>query len=118
MTISESDFLLAELGYSVDQVRAQIAHLSQEVRPRAEHILEDMAAAETRFQRRLAQRRIEDESPGENGLDFASRRAHTLALLGRIAQPWPEALLEVVRQQVADDRGRATALATLRDAKA
>jgi hypothetical protein len=83
-------------------------------------ILDAMARSETRYQTYYA--RLLGLAPPEDGHaqevsgyeGFAGKRRRTIDLLGKVGEDWPQALLDRVKQQVADDREHATRIAERR----
>lgn len=139
-TISEATFLLTELRYTLGQIHVQIGDLDAEARRSAmcgdrsvESILQDMMTSEDRYQEQYAKFLGVDTSklhapdqivplplnediselPQEQD-DFEHNRAQTIALLESAGDNWPDELLALVRQHVAEDRRHTTDLAECR----
>jgi hypothetical protein len=120
--ISEAEFLLTELEYTISQIQVQIGDLDAKApdairangRTPAE-ILKEMLRRERAFQNQYARllhvsapATVADEDSAETTL--AHERARTIQML-RDAGEWSVPLLDVVRQHAAHDRQWTTALA-------
>lgn len=125
--VTEAAFLLIELRYTLAQLRTQLSALDESACAEArsggqsiESILDAMTRYETRYQTHYAQLLQlplpedgdEEETKGYDG--FERKRRQTIHTLGRAGENWPEAVLNSVKQQVADDREHATRIAELR----
>jgi hypothetical protein len=127
--ISEAEFLLTELEYTISQIRVQLADLDvaarAAIRPDGRtpaEILTEMLRSERAFQSQYARLRhasapapiANEESTDESTeTTLARERARTIEML-RGAKEWPAPLLDAVRQQAAHDRQSTTALAECR----
>ncbi len=137
-TISEADFLLTELRYTLGQLHVQILDIDEETRESAacggktvNMILREMVNSEAEYQGRYrdlmhakssAAATAEhvplpvDEAEEQPGLAtvFEHWRAGTIALLEGIGPDWPEGLMELVKEQVRHDRQMTTHIAECR----
>lgn len=131
--ITESDFLLTELWYTIGQVRAQILDMedgrlvSGAMHGSLKSILEDMTREEPSFQHRCSQlvrtnRRGETNrqlaapfAPFEGSTSvqqsFEAGREQTIAVLQAANREWSDELKNLVRQQLEIDRKHTTAIA-------
>jgi hypothetical protein len=122
--VTEAAFLLIELRYTLAQLRAQLRDLDESARAEAlsdgqsiDSILEAMARFERRYQTHYAEilqlalpaGGHEDKISGYDGVE--RRRRKTIEMLDKVGEDWPEALLNSVKRQVADDREYATRIA-------
>lgn len=138
-TISEAEFLLTELRYTLGQLHVQVLDLDAETRKSAlcgdrsiEQILQDLVQQEETFQGRYADL-MRTSAPEGSGTDqpvplptsqaeetsgtestFEHLRAQTIAMLEGTGGTWPPALLEAVKDQVAADRKATTEIAECR----
>lgn len=136
-TISEANFLLTELRYTLGQLHVQVLDLDASAREGGDDagksiddILADMVSHEKEYQARYTEllgtelpEQNDDEIPlpineaeAQPGREhtFEQKRAQTIALLERVGENWPEELLELVKQQVQQDRQCTTAIAERR----
>ncbi|HEX8919689.1 MAG TPA: hypothetical protein VF898_14390 [Chloroflexota bacterium] len=121
--ISQEQFLITELHYTLGQVRTQLGDLSPverctEIGGRTvEQLLQHMNTDELRFQTQYAQLLsvpVPDDLTNADALEqqFETRRRQTIELLRAAGSTWQPALLGTVQQQVHADRRHATAIAT------
>lgn len=124
-TISEPAFLITELRYTLGQLNAQLGDISnrQEAggtteRPSIYQVLEAMQQSERRYQEqygRMTGIAVPEDAPvqdtGSPAEAFERRRIATIAMLEQIEGEWPDTLVELVRQQVAEDRQHTTQIA-------
>lgn len=138
-TISEEAFLLTELQYTLGQLHVQVLDLDQEVRREpigeqnrsVDDILAAMIDAEKRYQGQYMQLLHTSGTPQTDDIPlpveaneevpsrentFEHLRAETIEMLKAGGANWTPALLEMVRQQVADDRRATTEIAEARTA--
>lgn len=137
-TISEEDFLLTELRYTLGQLHVQVLDLDEATRTWAadvetsiESILSDMLGYEKEYQSRYATlvhvsashaagdehsilpvNAVADPNSEENR--FEHERSHTIALLEQANTPWPSELLAAVKDHVQQDRQHTTKIAEYR----
>ncbi len=133
-TISEAQFLLTELRYTLGQLHVQVLDIDDETRASMtcngrtiNMILQDMAKYEDEYQSKY--RHIapasSSEQPSEDlirlpmeesGLaaSFEHKRAETITLLERVGLDWSRELLEMVKEQVQRDREHTTQVAECR----
>jgi hypothetical protein len=136
-TISEPQFLLTELRYTLGQLHVQVLDLDAETRAGApregrsiDMILDEMLADEDSYQRKYSS--LLDAPVPETGADdvplpvsdtessdtrearFEHKRAQTIALLERAGNTWSPQVLELVKEQVQKDRQQTTAIAECR----
>ena len=125
MKISEAEFALVELRYTLAQLQVQLDELalvdgqqSPGLGGRADRILESMARYESAYQREYS--RLLGLPPPANTVEapdaqtrFQAMREQTIALLEPEAD-WTPALLETVRRHLADDRDHVTQIANHR----
>lgn len=122
--VSEPAFLLIELRYTLDQLRVQLDSATVEPAPvteeRVDGILADMldyeAAYRSRYADKLDAPLSEQRSDGlqDRHAAFAMLRLHTIELLQAVPEPWPDELLNLVREHVMDDRKHVTHIAEQR----
>lgn len=129
-SISESSFLLTELRYTLGQLHVQLADIDSSttneatagIYGRIHDILGRMAEYEARYHiqySEITHAQVPAEAsglPAEPESTFEARRGQTIALLEQVREPWPESLLELVRNHVAEDRHNTTAIAEERKA--
>lgn len=125
-TISEQDFLLTELRYTLGQLHVQVGDLLPEQRSNSEggqsvdQILQEMMQTEEQYQKRYAQ--LLHAAVPDHGIDllpasespFEDQRGRTIALLEHSQGTWSQELLDMVKQQVAGDRAYTTRIANRR----
>lgn len=136
-TISEPQFLVTELHYTLGQLHVQVLDLDAATRSEdcdgesVDSILADMIRAEkqyqSEYQRILSTPPSEapsaetvplpinesEEEPGPEAR-FEHLRAETIALVQTAPDEWPQELLDLVKKHVADDRERTTQIADCR----
>ena len=137
-TISEPQFLLTELKYTLGQLHVQVLDLERDTRhaeaegQSIESILSDLLQSETRYQERYADM-LNISTPKSTGVDaeiplpvasedvppsrevsFERLRAQTIAMLQTVPEPWSQELLDLVKEQVTEDRKQTTAIADRR----
>lgn len=138
-TISEAQFLLTELRYTLGQLHVQVLDLDAETRATAlcegrsiDGIIEEMLRDEEGYQKRYADLLHSGSAPPqmeENPLpvsdtdapptretQFEHKRAQTIAILETSGGTWPAGLLETVKEQVQKDRAHTTQIAECRKA--
>lgn len=137
-TISEEDFLLTELRYTLGQLHVQVLDLDEETRTWAadaetsiDSILSDMLRHEKEYQARyaaMAHANTSHVAGDEHGIlpvsapddpnsaenVFEHERSHTIALLESTGTPWPDELLATVKEHVQMDRQHTTKIAEYR----
>lgn len=138
-TISEPEFLLTELRYTLGQLHVQVLDIDEETRTRCtsdgrsiEGVLQSMVNAEQEYQRQYAELlgvpapdvRTEDDAvplplseTGESSgpvASFEHSRAHTISMLEHAGQSWTSQLIDLVKHQVRDDRQCTSELADVR----
>src|SRR5947209_17020984 len=131
-TITEAQFLLTELQYTLGQLHVQLADMDDETRRSTmcadrsvEQVLQDMSSAETQYQSEYARLLnltvktgetadhvalpVSDEvqQPGAQ-TTFEQLRTHTLELLQGTDANWTQEVLDLVKQQVSQDRRETT----------
>jgi hypothetical protein len=138
-TISEADFLLTELRYTLGQLHVQVLDLDDDSRQSVmcgdrsiEEVLAQMAREEDENLGKYAELlhtsvpvnadetvplpvTSAEEATGEEG-SFERKRARTIALLERAGENWPSDLLNAVREHVQRDRRYTTEIAECRKA--
>jgi hypothetical protein len=138
-TISEAQFLLTELRYTLGQLHVQVLDLDEKARESVicgdrsiEDILDEMERKEDEALGRYSElvgTRADAAAPVENLLpvgeteeavghegEFEQKRARTIALLEGAGEAWPPELVDAVRQQVQEDRKYTTEIAECRRA--
>jgi hypothetical protein len=137
-TITEAQFLLTELQYTLGQLHVQLADMDEETRRGAmcagrsvEQVLTDMADAETKYQSQYARLLNLTPTSGETSdhvalpvsdevqqpgaqTTFERLRTHTLELLHGTDAAWTQEVLDLVKQQVSEDRTQTTQIAECR----
>lgn len=125
--IPENVFLLTELRYTLGQLHVQLGDLEPHQRQlerggrSVNRVLQEMMDRERRFQQEYARAThipapgAQETPRGEEPDDetFEKMRLDTITLLEQV-EPWPDSLLDAIKQQVAGDRAAATELAELR----
>lgn len=126
-SISESTFLLTELRYTLGQLQAQLSGLNPEAFTTAgpngqsiQQILDEMEAAEDRYQSEYArllniqpeERAVEEGFINESELE--EKRDQTVAMLLKAGDNWPQEVMNLAREQVANDRQCTTEIAGIR----
>jgi len=123
--ISEPQFLLTELRYTLGQLNVQLGDLTtrqeQEggaLHPSVREILDTMTRAERKYQEQYSRltgvglpEKVPVQDEGSPAAGFEQLRIGTIALLEQAQPEWTPELIEAVRQQVADDRQRTTLIA-------
>jgi hypothetical protein len=125
-SISEADFLVTELRYTFAQLSVQLGDLNSADRRElkfegrsAEQIFRDMIHCEEKFQAHCARLLHRAPPPEQDDIadgsreGFERKREQTVAMLTE-ADDWSRELVELVKQQVSEDRGFATELAEIR----
>lgn len=128
-TISEPAFLLTELRYTIGQVYVQTEGLDSAARKAVHYegrdvdqILSAMVDGEAGYRNqyshllKVSVPGAPDNPSSSLEADFEGERLATVALLDGVAEPWTPQLLDIVRQQIAEDRLHATQLAECRKA--
>jgi len=138
-TITEPAFLLTELRYTLGQLHVQALDLDEEARRAAchegrsiEETLADMVRYEKEYQARYSEllhrpdesggKQVEatllpvNEAEDAHGTesDFEHLRGGTIVILEQAPDPWPQGLVDLVREQVARDRQSTTHIAECR----
>ncbi len=123
--ISQPQFLLTELRYTLGQLNAQLGGLTRQqetegsgIVPSVQEILDTMTRNETKYQEQYSRltgvpipEKVPVQDAGNPAAEFERMRIGTIAMLEQIQPDWPDQLMEAVRQQVADDRQRTTLIA-------
>lgn len=137
-TITEAQFLLTELQYTLGQLHVQLADMDADTRQRGmcgdrtiEQVVSDLSESETTYQSQYARllhltpssKATSDhvalpvsddvEQPGAQ-TGFERLRTHTIELLQGTEAQWTQEVLDLVKQQVAEDRVQTTAIAECR----
>lgn len=137
-TISEAQFLLTELQYTLGQLHVQLGDLDAETRRTAlcgdrsiEQVVSDLVESEKRYQGQYA-RLLGLPPAGESEADhialpvddavqqpgaqasFEHMRTRTIEMLSRAEDKWSPEVLELVKRQVAEDRHETTQIAECR----
>ena len=140
-TITEPSFLLTELRYTLGQLHVQALDLDEDARRGATHegrciddTLQDMIRYEREYQAHYAEllhRPVaggslevettslpvsEAEAPGGTESDFEHLRGGTITILEAAPDPWPQELIDLVREHVSRDRSATTHIAECRKA--
>lgn len=139
-TISQAEFLLTELKYTLGQIHVQIGDLDAETRRSAmcegrtvDGILQEMMKSEDHYLEEYASllgvdsrefnaaeqdiplplnADVDEATDDQN--DFEHKRAQTIALLESAGDVWPQPVLDLVKQHVSEDRRHTTELAECR----
>ena len=113
--VSEQDFLLAELRYSLVQIYTQLDRLDEGSRPAGAAFLNGLREDEIRYlagyERAL---QMSSAKPAEE-VSFQILRDRTIELLASRNEPWPSDVLTMAREHIRGDRLCATRLADLGD---
>ena len=137
-TITEAQFLLTELQYTLGQLHVQLADLDAEALKRGrcgdrtiEQVLTDLNDSEAAYQAQYA-RILGVAAPAESAeshvalpvaddvgddswqANFERRRTQTIDLLTGRDADWTQELLDLVKQQVSEDRKQTTQIADCR----
>lgn len=140
-TITEAQFLMTELQYTLGQLHVQLADIDAPTRQSAmcgdrsiEQVLSDMCASEESYQSQYARllglqqqdaatvdhvalpvSESEDtaEMPGSQSA-FERLRTHTIELLRGTESSWSQEVVDLVKRQVMEDRTQTTQLAECR----
>lgn len=124
--VSEPTFLLSELRYTIGQIHVQLGSIEPAaLEPTgkgsrgAEQILGDLVTREAKCQAQYArllgmQTPQPEQTGGDKEAEFDKARNQTIGMLDQVEGDWSPELVDAVRQQVADDRKCATAIAELR----
>lgn len=129
-SISEPTFLITELRYTLGQLNAQLGDLtarqaasSPGTAPSAHQVLSAMVQSEQQYQEQYSRlagiplpAKVPVQDAGSPAAAFERMRIGTIAMLEQIQGDWLPELSNLVRQQVADDRQRATQIADDRKA--
>jgi hypothetical protein len=122
--ISEPDFLMTELRYTLGQLTVQLGgvgsdvqadapEVRDEIRPVLKRMLENEKSYQDQYARLLG---ISRPAAGAGTGTFTQLREQTIAMLKRAGENWPPELLACVKQQVAGDREATTQIAEARRA--
>lgn len=138
-TISEAQFLLTELRYTLGQLHVQVLDLDPDTRASdlcegrsIDGILDELLQDEDAYQQRYCQllgAAVPDTGRDANPLPvsetdtpptregrFEHKRAQTIAILESAQGSWTPELLAAVKEQVQKDRARTTDIAECRKA--
>jgi hypothetical protein len=137
-TITEAQFLLTELQYTLGQLHVQLADLDEETRQRVkcgdrtiEQVLSDLGESETSYQSQYARLLDLNSSPVETSdhvalpvyddveqdgsqSRFEHLRTHTIEMLQGTEGQWTQEVLDLVKKQVMEDRVQTTQIAECR----
>jgi hypothetical protein len=136
-TITEAQFLLTELQYTLGQLHVQLANMDAESMRRLmcgdrniEQVMSDLCESEIAYQTQYAQLLdlevpadagehialpVSDESvqPGSQSR-FEHLRTRTIELLDGTETRWTQEVLDLVKRQVSEDRSQTTQIAECR----
>jgi|SRR5579875_831044 len=125
--ISQQEFLLSELRYSIGQLHVQLGNLHPDSlgdappgKPSINDILDALITRERNSQSEYARllklpTPIEPEPAGDREAVFDALRDQTIALLQQGPAAWGQELIDAVQEQVRSDRQSATEIAERRD---
>lgn len=137
-TITEAQFLITELQYTLGQLHVQLADLDAVTREQAmcgdrtiDQVIRDLSVSEVAHQLQYAQLLDVDASARQTSehvalpinddseqpdpqSKFEHLRTRTIELLQGTEADWTQAVLDLVRQQVIHDREQATQIAECR----
>jgi hypothetical protein len=137
-TITEAQFLLTELQYTLGQLHVQLADMDAGTRQRGmcgdrtiEQVVSDLSESEMSYQSQYA-RLLNLTAPSNETSDhialpvsddmeqpgsqtrFEHLRTHTIELLHGTDAQWTQEVLDLVKKQVAEDRAQTTQIAECR----
>lgn len=137
-TITEAQFLLTELQYTLGQLHVQLTDLDEETRQGSmcgdrsvEQVLQDMSDSEREYQSQYARLLSLPSTSGESAdhvalpvsdeveqpgaqTTFEQLRTRTLEMLQGTEAAWTQEVLDLVKQQVSVDRMETTQIAECR----
>ncbi|HEX6506596.1 MAG TPA: hypothetical protein VF221_03100 [Chloroflexota bacterium] len=137
-TITEAQFLLTELQYTLGQLHVQLADMDPDTRAATmcgdrsiEQVLSDLLTSESEYQAQYA-RLLGLDLPAQQDIDhialpvdddieqpgsqttFEHMRTQTIELLRRAGDNWSQEVLDLVKRQVSEDRTQTTQIAECR----
>ena len=137
-TITEAQFLLTELQYTLGQLHVQLADLDEETRQRGkcgdrtiEQVLADLSESEISYQSQYARLLNlnasadvtsdhvalpvnDDEEEPSSQSRFEHLRTHTIEMLQGTEAQWTQGVVDLVKKQVMEDRVQTTQIAECR----
>jgi hypothetical protein len=136
-TITEAQFLLTELQYTLGQLHVQLADIDTESMSSSmcgdrtiEQVVSDLCESELRYQSQYARLLnltqsagpsehvalpMADESAQQSSQSrFEHLRTHTIEMLKGTEGSWSQEVLDLVKQQVSHDRAQTTQIAECR----